>query len=131
MDVRGRWAVGGIGRAVGGDGRGSVYNLDDEPGGRGHHVGDEEGTVGRRWTFGGEVLAELLEAEGGEDWNHVGVVGEVEVEGLVEGEGGGVVVGGDVVRSGSGADDVLLQTSHDFLVICDAERASSRAGECK
>jgi len=51
----------------------------------------------RRWEHG----RELGEAEGGVDGGHVGVVGEVKVESLVEGEGDGVVVESDIVLSGS------------------------------
>lgn len=49
-----------------------------------------------RRAAGGEGLCELSETEGGDDAHDVGVVGEVEVEALVDGEGGGVVVEGCV-----------------------------------
>ena len=57
---------------------------------------DDHALVGGR-ACGGEELGKLLEAEGGEDGGDVGVVGEGEVEGLVEGEGGRHAVEGDLV----------------------------------
>ncbi len=108
MNVCGRRSGGGAVRAVSGDRRGSLDDLDGEASGVGHHAGNEKGAVGGRWAYGGEVLIELFEPEGGEDGDHVCVVGEVEVEGLIEGEGGGVVVDGDVVGVGGIGNDVLL-----------------------
>lgn len=108
MDVCGRRAGAGVTRAIRGDGRRSLDDLDREASGVGHHVGDEEGAVGGWWTFGGEELAELFEAEGCEDGDYVCVVGEIEVEGLVQREGGSIVVDGNVIGVGGGRDDVLL-----------------------
>lgn len=74
------------------------------------------GLGGQRW-----VVAELGQAEGGEDRNNVGVMAEVEVEGLVEGEGvGGAVEGGVDVGAGV-AEGVVLEPCDNFLLVAQAD----------
>ena len=123
MHVRRWWAARGGGGAIGWNWTGRFDNFDAEAGAGGHHVRDYEGAVLRRWAVCGKRLTELFEAEGGEDGDHGCVVREVEVEGLVEGEDGGVGVFGDVVGSVWGGDEVVLQPSHDFLLVSDSEGA--------
>ncbi len=55
----------------------------------------------RRWTRGGEDRRELSEAKSGVDSGHIGVVGEVKVEGLVERESDGIVVESNIVLCGN------------------------------
>ena len=55
------------------------------------HVGDDHLLV-CRWAGGRERLVELGEAEGGDDSSDVHIVSEVEVQSLVEREGGGHLV---------------------------------------
>lgn len=74
--------------AVGADGLGRFDDLDVEPRAKGGDVRHGEVVLSRVgfWRQG-RVVAELGQAEGRQDGDDVGVVAEVEVEGLVEWEG--------------------------------------------
>lgn len=50
-----------------------------------------------RWARGGKNRRKLSEAKGCEDSGNIGIVGEVEIKGLIEWEGDGVVIEGDVI----------------------------------
>ena len=53
-------------------------------------------------------------------------MGEVEVEGLVERESGGVVVEGEVDLRDGVVDDVVLEPGEDLLHVADSDCASRR-----
>lgn len=97
------------------------FNVDT--GGEGLEVGDDELMVWR-WAGGGQDGGELGEAEGGEDAAHIGVMGEVEIEGLVQGKGRVHAVKGDVDLRRGGGDEVVVQTGEDFLNVADADSAA-------
>jgi len=81
-----RLAPCGVGfAALGPVGRNRLWGSDDfnvHPCAKGLQMRDYEVVIWN-WACGGEEGGELSEAESGEDGGHVGVVGEVEVEGLV------------------------------------------------
>lgn len=62
-----------------------------------------------RWARGWEERRELSKAKGGVDSGHIRVVREIEVEGLVEGEGDGIVVESDIVLCGGRRYGVVCQ----------------------
>lgn len=122
VNVSGRWTrnvhVGAV--AIRRDRLGSLDDLNIEAGTEGLHVGDDEGAV-LLDGGGGHDRGELGQAEGGKDGHDVRVVGEVEVQSLVQREGGGVVVEGDVQLCGGCADNVVLETSEDLLLVADTD----------
>lgn len=77
--------------------------------------------VGAGVSCRGEVFCELGEAKSCEDGYDIGVVGEVEVEGLVEREGLGIVVEGGVDLGARVAEGVVFEAGHDFLLVADAD----------
>lgn len=91
-------------------------------------MGDDE-VAGFGDVVGGQKRRELREAEGREDAHDVGVVGEVEVEALVGGEGGRVVVKGEVDLGSWRGDHVVLEAGEDFLDVADTNCASGGALE--
>lgn len=102
---------------------GGFDDFDVDAGAEGLEVGDDELLVRGRagcWECG----LELCEAERGEDTRDIGVVAEVKVEGLVQGESDGVVVEGDVILAGDGCDGVVGQAGEDFLDVADADGAA-------
>jgi len=103
-------------------GRG-VDDFHVEAGAEGLHVGDDEGAV-RGHVGVGHDGGELGEAEGGEDAHDVGVVGEEEVEGLVEGKGDGVVVEGDVDLGDGRVDGVFGEEGDLLLDEADADASA-------
>ncbi|KAB8337003.1 hypothetical protein FH972_021301 [Carpinus fangiana] len=99
---------GGAGEAAGGHGAGGGDDFDVEARAKGGHVGDNEvvrggdGVVGQRGV-------ELLQAQRGQDAEDVGVMREVKVQRLVEGEGAGHRVERDVDLRRRRVDVVLRQ----------------------
>lgn len=63
---------------------------------------------------GGQDVCELREAKSDQDAEDAGVVAEIEVEGLVGGEGECVVVEGGVDLGEGRADNVVLHAGEDF-----------------
>lgn len=91
-------------------------HFDVQPGPEGLEVRDGELVGNTRVVVGGgQEGGELREAEGGEDRHDVGVVAEVEVEGLVEREGGCVVVECRVDLGAGVAEGVVFETGNYFL----------------
>lgn len=85
MDVCCWWAlrVGVLGRsAIGGDGVRGIHDFDIKTGGEGLEVRYDQPMI-RWWARGRQSRCELREAESSEDGGDIGIVGEVEVEGLV------------------------------------------------
>lgn len=68
----------------------------------------------------------MSEAESGENACNVGIMGEVEVEGLIEGKGHSIVIEGDIILSSGARDCVVGQAREDFFNVADADCAACR-----
>nr|POE47189.1 ribosomal lysine n-methyltransferase set10 [Quercus suber] len=126
VDVGGGRAGGEVAGAA--DARGverarRVDDLDVEARAEGLHVRDDERPV-RKDVVRGQEGGELGQAEGGDDGHDVGVVGEVEVQALVGGEGAVVVVERHIDLGGRRVDGVVLQPGEDLFDVADADGAA-------
>lgn len=71
----------------------------------------------------------MCEAESGENRHDVCVVGEIKVDGLVQGKGGGVIVQCSVDLGARVTQGMVLKTGDYFLDIADSNSATSRRSE--
>lgn len=71
----------------------------------------------------------LLETKSGENRHNVRIMGEIEVDGLVQGKGSGVVIQSRVDLRPGIAQGVVLETSNYFLDVPNSNGAASRRGE--
>lgn len=93
-------------------------DLDVEAAGKRLNVREDEFTV-RLDVRSRQCVVELRQAERDEDAEDAGVVAKVQVESLVDGEGDGVVVKGDVDLGRGRGQDMVLHAGEDlFDVAC-------------
>lgn len=106
--------------AVSTHGLGRLDDLDIKTRAKGCDVG--HGEVVLAWVGLGRqrgLVAELGEAESGQDGDDIGVVAEVEVEGLVKREGRRVGVERGVDLRARVAQSMVLEAGDDFLLVAN------------